>query len=128
MATVRAVYEAFTAGDHVTPFEHYHPSIEWKAMDSRWDEGLYHGHAGVKEFWRRWLGSWDEYSIEVTELLGVREHVLAQVVMAALGKNSGVPVSLAHFQVWTFDADGLITHVRFFQERPDALRAVGLAH
>lgn len=127
VATVRALYDAFSAGDHRTPFEHYHEAIEWDATDTRWNEGLYHGHAGVRQFWVHWLSFWDDYTVEVTELLGVREHVLAQIVMAARGKDSGVPVSLPHCQVWTFDEDGLITRVRFFQERSDALRAVGLA-
>jgi ketosteroid isomerase-like protein len=61
--------------------------------------------------------------LEVTEAPGGR--VLALIRQSGRGTESGVPIAIHYFGVWTFRA-GKVRRVEYFRHRADALEAAGL--
>jgi ketosteroid isomerase-like protein len=59
VAIVRELLEGFSRRDHERAFDFYDPEIEWDAtgLDATLPDlaGVYHGHEGVRAYWRRWL-------------------------------------------------------------------------
>jgi ketosteroid isomerase-like protein len=67
---VRMVFDVFARRDHEAAFDYYDAEIEWHAARA-WagdldTAGVYHGHDGVRAYWRRWLSSWED--VEATEV------------------------------------------------------------
>jgi ketosteroid isomerase-like protein len=58
---VRGLHEAFARGDNDTPFSVYDPEIEWDMtrLPLPGEESVYHGHDGVRRYWRAWLEAWE---------------------------------------------------------------------
>jgi ketosteroid isomerase-like protein len=119
---VRVIYDAAARRDDVTPFEVYAEDIVWDisntlraAVNPR---RVYHGHEGVRQFWRDALSVFGEVDFEV--------EVLAVIHEREIGRSSGVPVETTHLSVWTL-ADGKVTQMQIFDDRPQALEAAGLS-
>jgi ketosteroid isomerase-like protein len=69
---------------------------------------------------------WAELSFEPEHVIEVDdERVLVLVDVTAVGRGSGVPTDIASAHVLTF-RDGLLTHLKVYANRADALRAAGL--
>jgi ketosteroid isomerase-like protein len=92
------------------------------------DVGASHwrGPAGVREFFRRWVGPFDEWGVEIVEAIDVGDSVLAHVHQWGRGKGSGATVEDSHWQVWTV-RDGKVVRVTLRVDRDEALEAVGLS-
>ena len=90
--------------------------------------GIYHGRAGVREFFEQLFGleTWESIHVEVEEITEASDdRVLVGVHVKARGRGSGVPTELSLWQVFRF-ADGLITRRQAFWTRQEALEAAGL--
>jgi ketosteroid isomerase-like protein len=61
----------------------------------------YLGPAGVREFFRRWVGTFDEWGYDVGELTGAGPTVVAHIRQWGRGKGSGVTVEQEFWCVWT---------------------------
>ena len=97
--------------------------------DIVWDvpmvEGTYHGHRGVAEFFRHWIGTWDDYRIVLEELsVGPDGRVLALFCEEGSGRGSGVPVHLHPASVWEV-RDGKAVSYRGYLDRDEARRDAG---
>ena len=127
---VRSIYEAVTRRDSATPFEIYAEDIVWDVSNSSRAvlamKPVYHGHKGVRQYWRENLSSFGEVDFEVRELIDAGDHVLAVIREHEVGRASGVPVEATHLVVWTL-ADGMVIRIQVFDDREQALKAVGLA-
>jgi ketosteroid isomerase-like protein len=120
---VRRCCEAFNRGDHEAALDALNPAIEYDL--SHFPDGrVYQGREGVREAFRTWLGTWDDYRQEQEEFIDagvvvcVREH--------GRGKGSGVKLARATFGVWTMN-DQRATRIRFYGTKAEALEAVGLS-
>jgi ketosteroid isomerase-like protein len=87
---------------------------------------VYHGHEGVREYWRQWLDAWD--SVDVVD--GPHHEVHGATVVTwwrqrNRGKRSGVEVDMDTAVVWTFQGDRIV-HAAAFASGADARAAVGL--
>lgn len=126
LAIVRALYESFASGDAKAAFDAYAPDIEWDVSDTDWTEaGQFHGHSGVRRFWRIWLATWDEYSAEAEAFVDAGDEVLVDVTMRGVGKESGVRIKNRHAQVWTL-RDGKVTRLRFYRDGREARADLGI--
>jgi ketosteroid isomerase-like protein len=127
---VRGIYEAVTQRDGATPFEAYAEDIVWDISNSgRADlmmKRVYHGHEGVRQAWRESVSVFGEVDLEVDELIDAGDRVLAVVHDRVVGRASGAPVEAIHFAVWDL-ANGKVTRLRVFDDRQQALEAVGLS-
>jgi hypothetical protein len=59
-------------------------------------------------------------------LIGVGDHVVADVRIRATGKASGIDIVWDHCQVWTF-REGKVVRWLLANDRNEALEAVGLS-
>jgi len=126
---VRRIYDAVARRDGVTPFEVYAEDIVWDVSQARraflFTKPVYRGHEGVRQGWREWLSAFGEIDVEVEELTDAGDQVLAAIREREVGRGSGVPVETTHAAVWTL-ADGKVIQMQLFDDRQQALEAVGL--
>ena len=126
---VRRIYDAVARRDAATPFSLYAKDIVWDLTKWRPAEldpmRVYTGHEGVRKAWRDRLSAWSEVDYEVAELMEVGDRVVAVIRDRQIGRSSGVPIDSSHAAVWTL-ADGKVTRLQVFDDRRQALEAVGL--
>jgi ketosteroid isomerase-like protein len=121
---VRSSCEAFDRGDYATALEAFHPEVEYDL--SHFPEGqIYHGHAGVSEAFRIWMGAWEDYRQERDEPIDAGDEVILPTREYGRGKGSGLEMVRETFGVWTL-RDGKTVRIRFYATREEALEAVGL--
>jgi ketosteroid isomerase-like protein len=124
---VRSFHEAFGAGDRVEWRRHFHPNVEWDVTPSTMPAAkVYRGHDGVEEFFRDWLGTWDDYRQETLEIIDAGDAVVVVFRQTGRGRSSGVEVDRLFYNVYEL-ADGKVVRYRLFESREDALAAVGKA-
>ena len=112
----------------------HNPSALWDVLDDEviWEvedleipdavETQWRGPAGVREFFRRWIGPFDEWGYEVGEVIDAGDSVVAQIHQWGRGKGSGVRVETQHWQVWTI-RDGKIVRGTHHSEKAAAFEA-----
>jgi ketosteroid isomerase-like protein len=126
---VRRLYEAAARRDDVVPFEVYAEDIIWDISNSRRAllamKPIYHGHEGVRQYWRETTSAFGEIDFEVEELIDAGEQVLAVIREREVGRASGAPVEATHLAVYTLSG-GKVTQLQVFDDRQQALEAAGL--
>jgi ketosteroid isomerase-like protein len=85
----------------------------------------FHGHKGVRRVMAEWIGSWDDWTIELLRAREVGGHVLATAYQRGRGKSSGAPIEAEVIFVFTV-RDGVIVRWQMFHSEHEALKAVGL--
>jgi ketosteroid isomerase-like protein len=90
------------------------------------DGGVYRGREAFRDFFRRWLGAWDDLHIVPERILDDGELVLVMIRIEGRGKGSGVPAVIRGADLWTV-RDGRVVSFVAFTDRAEALRAAGLS-
>jgi ketosteroid isomerase-like protein len=102
--------------------------VEWDDMEG-WPgiRGVYHGPAGVREWWDAVLEVWESVHAEVKEITeGNGGRVFLGVSGTALGKGSGAETEgRGWYVLWL--VDGKIARWKLFLDRSEALEAAGLS-
>jgi ketosteroid isomerase-like protein len=124
---VRRLMEAFERRDPEATFAILDPAVVWDASNIAYDPlvGVYHGHEGVRDFWRQWLGPFEEHHAEVLNLIDAGDSVVLQTRLIARGRASGIAVDMHRWAVHRF-GHGRIVHVQIFDNEAEALEAAGL--
>ena len=126
---VRRIYDAAARRDDVIPFEVYAEDIIWDISNSRRAllamKPVYHGHDGVRQYWRENLSAFGAIDFEVEELIDAGDQVLAVIREREVGRASGVPVETTHLAVYTLRGSKVI-QMQVFDDRQQALEAAGL--
>ena len=124
--TFRTSMAAYSRGDYDTAVLGFHPDIVWVVDRTiQLDADTYHGHAGVKQFWRLWSEVMQELSLDVEECRALDERrVLAITQAHARGAGSGAEVSARFAQIAEFE-DGLAVRVDLFADARRAAEAAG---
>jgi ketosteroid isomerase-like protein len=89
------------------------------------DAGDYRGASGFGRWLEDFGAAWSEFSIALEEYLDADPHVVAFFRLDATGAGSGVRVERQDAMVCEM-RDGLIVRIDYFNNRDDALSAVGL--
>jgi ketosteroid isomerase-like protein len=84
----------------------------------------YRGYDGVRRFWTQFLSGWDEYGVEVEELIDAGDQVVA--VMRLSGRTNELEVDEARSSLLTL-RDGRIVRIEPFASKDGALEAAGLS-
>src|SRR4051812_13773165 len=84
------------------------------------------GLTGLTTGWADWLEPWESYRTEIEDVIDAGDDVV--VLVRDYGRRPGMTaeVSLLGAAVWTV-RDGKLARARFYPNREDALRAVGLS-
>jgi ketosteroid isomerase-like protein len=119
----RAAYAAFNDGDVEGVLALADPDIEIRDPDRTGD--VFRGHDGYRRFITDWLETFDEYRIEIVDVVVNGDRVFVDAVAHGRGKGSGLELSQGFNQVLTI-RDGKIAIFEVFTDRADAERAAGL--
>jgi ketosteroid isomerase-like protein len=130
---VRTLFDTFARRDHEAAFDYYDAEIEWDA--SRTPEGgavdfagVYHGHDGVRAYWRRWLSAWEDVEATEVEFVDAGQTVVALIHQQRLrGRGSGIEVDAPPYALsFTFRGEKVVRWVIYPTQR-EALKAAGLS-
>jgi ketosteroid isomerase-like protein len=89
------------------------------------DAGEYRGYEGFQRWAENWSSAFSEFSIVPEEFIDVGDRVVFVFQMKAKGGGSGVEVTRQDAIVYEL-RDGLIVRVDYYNDRRQALKAVGL--
>jgi ketosteroid isomerase-like protein len=118
---VQALYDAWGRGEFGA--ELFHPDVEWKIPHAG---GWVRGRDELVGFLKSFLGAWSEYRNELEEVRALPDgRLLVLFTEQGRGRSSGVETSLSPGALVEI-RDGMIYRYEGM-ERPDALRAAGLA-
>ena len=121
----RAAVDALNRGDWNAALKDAAPDFELDLSRGMGpDAGVYEGDQ-VREWWDRFTESWESISFEPREFIPVDEHVVIPLTLRARGRD-GIEVPSRPTWVLTFGS-GALARVRMYQERAEALEAVGLS-
>jgi ketosteroid isomerase-like protein len=118
-------FEQFARGDFRTVTHLYDPGVEWVEHRGVPGGGAFGGVDEVRQGFRGWLSSWEQYRLELLELVEAGERCFTAVRGSGRGRLSGAYAEDLFFQVWTFRA-GKVVRIENFGEREEALAAAGI--
>jgi ketosteroid isomerase-like protein len=110
------------------PTEILAPGFVWDMStfrDGAFVNSQYEGAQGMRDFLEEWTEPFDDWRIEVEEILDAGEKVVALCRQQARSKTSGVPVDMRLGMVFTL-RDGLQTRMEMYADAAEALEAAGL--
>jgi ketosteroid isomerase-like protein len=121
---VASMYDAFARADFESSLACLDPEIEFSQPAEEPGAGTFHGHEGVVRAFAEWTGAWDDYRVDVEELIDLGDQILAKTRHFGRGKSSGAEVELEMFQLWMF-RDAKIVRATMYYDEGEALRAAG---
>lgn len=89
-------------------------------------ERSYEGLEGIHQLWADIDEIWQDYRLEIGEIVDLGEHVLALARITARGTGSGVPIDEEIAVLWAFEGDKVVW-MKSFMSKSDALEAAGLS-
>jgi len=123
---LRRASEAFNARDIEAFIALSDPSIEWNSQMTVPGGAVYHGHDGLRQYFRDMEDAWgDELRAEPEAYFDLGEQTLLFYVLRGRGRQSGAEVAmpLAAVARWR---DGLCAYWKAYFHREDALRDLGV--
>ena len=124
---VRQIYERWGRGDFRAGQEIYDPYVLLVLRPEFPEPGAYCGPDEIGKYMREdFLADFADASIAGEEFLEAGDSVIVRVNQQATGPESGVPVGMRYYQVWTFRGRSVI-RIESIRERADALQATGLS-
>jgi ketosteroid isomerase-like protein len=122
---VKRCCEAFDRGDYEAALDAFAPDIEYDLTHFP-DGKIYRGRDGVREAFRTWMGTWNDYRQERDEPIDGGNEILLPTREYGRGKGSGLALERRTVGVWTI-RDGKAVRIRFYPTISEALEAVGLS-
>lgn len=124
---VKEFSELFESGDRTHWHKYFHPDVAWDVSASELPgAGVYHGHAGIEQFFSDWLGTWVDYELVTNELIDAGEAVVVVFRQSGTGKGSGVRTERDFFGIYDLK-ESKVVRFRLYESREEALEAGGLA-
>jgi ketosteroid isomerase-like protein len=130
---VRALAQGFQRRQHERAFDSYDPEIEWDA--SRMGNlippdtsGVYHGHEGVRTYWRNWLSAWSDLHFEIQDVVDAGDDVVLLIRhQRHWGRASGIETEIPPYGMVFTMRGGKVVRVCSYPDQESALEAAGLS-
>jgi ketosteroid isomerase-like protein len=119
------VLRGIRPGDYAGALDALHPEISYELTHFP-DGEVYRGHDGVREVFRAWLGTWEDYHQTREEIIDAGESVVVAERESGRGKGSGLHLDRLTFGVWTLK-EGKVVRIQFRSTKAEALQAAGLS-
>ena len=120
--TVKALWAAWDRRDTPAMFALYDEDVAWDMTRSQVPGmGVYHGHAGVRQFFQEWLGTFEEFYARPQEFVDAGDHVVVQVRQGGRGKGSGVDVEMPVYWHSFWLRNGKVVRVVVHRDRDEAM-------
>jgi ketosteroid isomerase-like protein len=127
LETVRRAYDAFAGGDFEKLRTFLAPDIEWRTTPEVPFMGNY---VGLDEFLRgmdEWTSAFEDVTTEVQEMIDAGDSVIVYHRMRGRGRDSGVEVDLAIYQVVGV-RNAQLVRMHDYSTRDEALEAARQPH
>jgi uncharacterized protein len=86
---VRATLDALNGDGVEAALAYFDPQVEWLAPPEWLEEHLYKGHDGVRRLAGRWHETFDDYRLDLEEIIDAGDHLVALVTRRGRMKRSG---------------------------------------
>ena len=124
---IRASYEAFNERDPDRLREWLHPEFEVDLTNSMgFNRGTYRGMAGIRRFFGSYWDAFDPIAIDVEELIGSGDAIVAIIRARGRGAGSGAEVDARGPHLWRF-RDGKAIGLALYGSTEAALEAAARA-
>jgi len=100
------------------------PEVEVHDHDAP-DQGDYLGREGLTRWLEDWGAAWADWSIELDEFIDAGDSVVIFIRMKAEGRDSGIALDRKDALVYEI-RDALVKRIDYYNDRHEALKAVGL--
>ena len=122
---VRRAIEAFNRQDFDVALRDVAPDATVDMSRSRGpDAGVYVGHDAVRRFWAEMTEPFERHTMVPDEFIPYGEHVVVPMTSRVTGRG-GIEVEAKSATVATL-SDGRMVRWTMYQDRAEALKAVGL--
>jgi ketosteroid isomerase-like protein len=122
---VRRMWDAFLAGDFETAMSCLSDDVEWDGTNLP-DGRVGKGHQAVLDHVTRWADAWDDWTVNVEQVLAAEGEKVV-VVFQERGRSSmGLQIDERHAELYTV-GDGKIVRRVGFADPSEALAAGGLS-
>jgi uncharacterized protein len=121
---VRAAYE-FATRTGEPDLAAFHPDVVWHTREDLPDSRAYRGRDAVAKLFSEWLESFEDFRMDVGELIDAGEQVIAVLRVSGRVRGSDQEVEMPEMHVCRM-LDGKIIEVREYPTSAEALKAVGL--
>jgi ketosteroid isomerase-like protein len=125
LAAIETVYRGWTSGDLDRALACLAPDVEWTAIESAPDAGIYRGHEGARAYMQDWLDDFELMPFEILEVVEAGDRLVLVTRGRARGRASGLETEIEYAQVYSFE-HGLLHRIHEYAAREEALAAVGL--
>jgi ketosteroid isomerase-like protein len=124
---VGAAYQAFAERGIDGFLEQLAEDVDHRAIEGALDDrGPMHGKDAVRAYVQDWFETFDDFSVELRELIDAGEDLVVAVLrISGRARLSGVEAELTFATLYTL-RDGKIARGREYVSRADALKAAGL--
>jgi ketosteroid isomerase-like protein len=113
--------EAYNRRDLDAIFELTTDDVRFVVPDAMANSGTYVGREGFESMMRQWEEAWDEFHVEIVELLEEGDAVIASVAQYGRGRGSGIETQMGAAHLMRF-RDGRLSGWHLFPSLDDALR------
>jgi ketosteroid isomerase-like protein len=124
---VRRGYEAMNKREFSRMPEFLDPNVEFDMSRNILNPDTYHGHEGVERLASVVEDTWDDFRVEVHDLVEVGDRVVAEITISGTGRGSGVEAEMRIFNIWTLRDGKAIRVEGGYRDRDEALEAAGLS-
>jgi ketosteroid isomerase-like protein len=117
-----------SGGEPAATVRFFDPSIEWdmSGVDGWLEKRVFRGQEEVMAFLQAWADSWQDWHFDLDEVCDANEEqVFAAIHEWGSGAGTGANVDQRRYFALTLSG-GRMVRVRVFNERAEALIAVGL--
>ena len=123
---VQAAFAAYYRGDEPALLDLVAVDVAIAQFPEQVDMHDYCGHEGFRQVLSDWIGSWDDWTIEILGARELGDLVLVTARQRGRGKASGVPMDTEAIFLFTVRG-GLIARWQMFSTEARALESAGLA-
>jgi ketosteroid isomerase-like protein len=118
-------FDAFNRGDFDAAVTYFAPEIVWRDPSEVPDAGEHHGPDEVKGLWRSFAEQWTDMRMDPLEFAEDGDRTLVRVHFSGKGRESGAPMELEFFQLWTIRESRALSVDSFISREAaeEALRA-----
>lgn len=121
---VRRAWEASDHGDSEALLALYDQDIVWQSHYGP-ISGSYHGHEGVRQFFREWTDALETFHARAEDFIDVGDCVVVDVRVWARGRGSGVEAEMHQGHLCRV-RNGRLIRIELFETKDRALEAAGL--
>ena len=122
---VRKLFEAFNGGGVEAALRLLPPDVVWYPFPEWVEESEYRGYDGIRRVMAVWTENFDEYAVDVHQVLDAGDQVVALIEQAALIKGSPDPVRQPVGALFSRFSEGVVGEAHYFMTWKEALEAAG---